>query len=318
MKMQMKKKISNKCEGSTPISRGRCDIASLELVNCFRNRRQKRLLLFLMLSVVIGVLLLTNTSTFGLYGFHPDIKWSTTNLLLASLLAVYYYILPVVVIAGMYDLTGKGTCQRMANALSEYGVKPHETYSGMVLGRFYYLITIVSLSFLVGLLVIAVSILFRGGSLNSIQLLRVFSILLAVELLGLTFFFLVTAVALLAGSSRRSMIWNMVMLVFTIVVVTILSDIVLLYSFGPMPLPGTPTWANYLVDTRNSIGLKIYLLSPTESFLTNATFLAGSTTLSISNSLKTLSTTAAHSGAAFLIFSIVYYFKFKFTPEKST
>jgi hypothetical protein len=292
-------------------------IALLELVNCFRNQRQKRLLLFLMLSVVIGVMFLTNTSTFGLYGFQADVKWGTTNMLLASLLATYYYILPIIVIASMYDLTGKGICQRMANTLSEYGVKTHETYSGMILGRFYYLIIIVSLSFLVGLLVIAVSIFFRGASLNSMQILRVFSILLAVELLGSTFFFLVTSIALLAGSSRRSMIWNMVMLVFTIVVVTILSDIVLLYSYGPMPLPGTPKWASYLVDTQKSIGLYIYLLSPTETLLTNATLLAGKITLSLIDSLKVLSAIAAQSGAAFLIFFIVYYFKFKFTLRKS-
>lgn len=235
-----------------------------ELRQCAQSPVLRKTGAVLIILSFLGSRSVTNPYALGMHGFSTfgRIEWTPFRGLLSNLTAVLTYVIPFVAVIIAFDLFSAPP----ASAFPRLTTLPR----GRLLGRASFLAAIVALAF--GVALIGPELV---DAADSSELARSLGVLLAAELFGLTIFTLAAAVAALAPTPHRAMLYAMVTLTVLTLGVTLLSDQMLLQEFGPMPLPGTPAWGEYLGRVQQSAGMAVYFLSPTETFLTFVTFLDG-------------------------------------------
>jgi ABC-type transport system involved in multi-copper enzyme maturation permease subunit len=238
-----------------------------EWQHCWRRRDHRWVALGLLAFIVLGVRAVSNPYRLGFLSAE-DPNWHSTSIWLANLVAVYNYVLPFMTVILTFDLWSSPD--------------DHEqNRSGRVLGRLLWVQTLIGLSFAGGVTAIALSVAVAGEAFTSTALMRAIAIWGGAALLGTTTFGLVACAASLTRDTDQTMKWSMGLLAAMIVGIPLISDILLHREFGTMPMPGTPTWEQYLETVRYSTGMAVYFFSSTETFLTLETYLSGTKEITV-------------------------------------
>jgi hypothetical protein len=214
----------------------------------------KRALVLCAVLGVVGTWLLTNPYMLGVHGF-GEADWdSPFKVKLASLLSVFFYLAPpVAVLVGHRVLA---PWPKVAGPL-------RAVLSGRV-RTFAYLTAI----FAAGVLVAGAVSYVQGRPLEGGDFGRAIACFIVIQQVGATFYWIGATCSVGSNNARRALVTATVIMAVIIVGFTLLSDLILFHTFGQMPLPGTPEWAEYLKVTANSAGMYVYYVSPVELSLT--------------------------------------------------
>jgi len=262
-----------------------------EWLYCWNRRDCRWLSLGLACFTALGTRIIFNPYTLGFLSAEEMI-WHPTQLWLANLVATYNYLLPLASVILTFDLWSQSAGENSGR--------------GRKIGRLLWLHMMVGFSFVIGFTAVVLNVIFIGEPLSSAVIMRAIGIWGAATLLVNTVFGLIACVASFVRDAERSMKWSMGLLTAIIVGVPLLSDILLYREFGPMPMPGTPAWEQYLETARNSLGMAVYFLSPMETFMSLTTYLSGVKQLTAGLIIGLWSILAFQAFIAWLIFGILY------------
>jgi len=276
-------------------------IAASEYGRCVRNQNYRLWALFVIGFTVIGARVLVNQWAQPIYSFSAT-EWNAFRTLLANLAAVYYYVLPIFAVIVAHDLFNEPRDRGLVATLSEHGARASDIHWGRLAGRLAYLSLVVGASFAAGLMVVIVTLLALPQSLTLIEVERAVPVLIFAETLGATVFWVVAAISCVVRDARKSIMVSMALLAFVLLGATLVSDILLYSSFGPMPITGTVEWGDFLHSARNTVGRRVYDLSPIDTFLMFVTFLSGSANFSVWFAIEVWFTPALQTAIAFVVF----------------
>lgn len=242
-------------------------LTSIERDRFLRRPRTLWCMILLTTGLILSLFLLRNPYAFGMYPTDPSFVLQPANAGLLTIVVGCFYLVPIFAVLLTFDWLDDDPAALGVEGLSD----GPEVRRRIAAGRVHGVTLVIMLSYLAAATVHLLRLWALGDPLIMKALLRTVFLGVLVWLYAIGLAFLFAAVSLLARTSERALVWSMLVLTAIVVGFPLISDQVMLYTLGPMPMPGTADWMAYLENSRMTPAILIYFLSPTETFLYVAT-----------------------------------------------
>jgi len=227
---------------------------------------------------LFGAFVLVNVGASGYASFVVETSWTPYRSAIAGTLAAFYYVTPLLAVALFHDQFAAGRERPWRAALAQ--------------GRF--LLAVTAACYLGAIVLAFAWEAAHGTPLGAGDLVQRPMVGLAGLLLYVVpTILLVAFVARAVGEPDRAMLASMVALLSIGIVIALFSDFLLVAQLGPQPVAGTGAWSEYLKSLQTATGILIYVLSPSETYLSVLGGAIGETALTAQRAARVLGVTAS-------------------------